>query len=266
MSNTLPFDRLEIVTKAVPGDDVPDTPGNIPPPATARSRLNWQKRTKWFAAEFLVVLTGVLVALALNAAWDARQDRLREAEYLTQLRADLLVNRARIEEAIRLEETTRAGASAVLRSLGHSAVLADSAKHWMIDQRASFYSDPRLLMGTFAALMQTGDIKLLRDATVRRRTIEYQSQVEADQVEIGRWVERLTEHLTRFYGAAAAEDAWLDWDPQTTPHQVRALLAAHATAPARDAFFGMYWTSSVRLVYLNRMLAATAELIEVLPE
>jgi hypothetical protein len=44
---------------------------------------------RWFAAEFLVVLTGVLVALAMNAWWTDRTDRQRERAALRYLVADL---------------------------------------------------------------------------------------------------------------------------------------------------------------------------------
>ena len=252
------------MSAAVAGPDVKDA---NPTPSRKRPVVNWRKGTRWFAAEFLVVVTGVLVALALNAWWEARQDQLRERAYLSQLRADLNDNRERLEESIRLEELTRNGAIAALNALNRPGpVPPDSALHFMITQRASFYSDPRLLMGTVSALVQTGDVKLLRNSRIRQSVIAYQSQIDADQVELSRWVERLLSYLTQFYATAAAADAWRDWDSQETPYQVRALLSAQERDGQllRDALFGMYWTSGNRLTYLRRMLAATNEILAVL--
>lgn len=225
-----------------------------------RPVLSWREPLRWFAAEFLVVLTGVLVALALNAWWEGRQEIRREEAYLAQLRSDLRINEQRLREAIRLEETTRESAGAVLAAIGAAApVSADSAHAWMIERRASFYSDPRLLVGTVSALMETGDINLLRDREIRQQIIEYQSQIEADQAEFGRWVDRLAGYLEDFYSRAVASDRWQQTDT-SLPHQVRAILAGQEDRGMLDPFFGMYWTSGIRLTYLQRMLDETSAL------
>src|SRR5688500_7764965 len=50
---------------------------------------DWQPKLKWFAAEFLVVVTGVMVALALNAWFTGRSNERSEAVYLSLLSRDL---------------------------------------------------------------------------------------------------------------------------------------------------------------------------------
>ena len=40
---------------------------SLPPPASTPKRWDWRPQLRWFGAEFLVVVTGVLGALALNA-------------------------------------------------------------------------------------------------------------------------------------------------------------------------------------------------------
>src|SRR5690606_6008252 len=222
--------------------------------------LRWRRGARWFAAEFLVVVTSVLFELALNAWWEASQEHRREELYLNQLRSDLRINKERLEEAIRLEQTTRAGAEAVIAALSAATpITVDSARTWMIERRASFYSDPRLLRGTVSALMETGDINLLRNAVVRQRVIEYQSQTESDQVEFGRWVDRLAEYLQDFYSGAVGSERWREMDANL-PHQVRALVAGQSDRTLLRPFFGMYWTSGVRMTYLQRMLDETTTL------
>jgi hypothetical protein len=52
------------------------------------SDLSWpslQRKLRWFAAEFLVVLAGVLAAFAVNAWWEHRQDRIAEQAALHEL-------------------------------------------------------------------------------------------------------------------------------------------------------------------------------------
>lgn len=52
---------------------IPPPSAEVPPPPTAPPRRwDWRKGATWFGAEFLVVVTGVLVALAVNAWWGDR--------------------------------------------------------------------------------------------------------------------------------------------------------------------------------------------------
>ena len=54
---------------------------------------------RWFAAEFLVVVAGILVALALQSWWNDRAARVQEQALLQRLRAEFISNRDRYEEA-----------------------------------------------------------------------------------------------------------------------------------------------------------------------
>lgn len=52
---------------------------DAPPPSATPPRrrlaltwVDWRARVQWFAAEFLIVVTGVLVALAVQAWWVER--------------------------------------------------------------------------------------------------------------------------------------------------------------------------------------------------
>jgi hypothetical protein len=132
---------------------------------TGRSRL---------IAEFLLIVAGVTVALGADSLWSIRQDHARESEYLEQLRADLAENRARLDAAILDEETLGAAALAALEALAReSPITADSARAWLVERRGFMYSDPRLLTGTFSGLIESGDLRLIRDPDVRKSIIAY---------------------------------------------------------------------------------------------
>lgn len=51
---------------------------------------------RWFLAEFLMVVAGVLAALLLQAAWKRHENGQKEAAYLRQLLADLNTTDQRI--------------------------------------------------------------------------------------------------------------------------------------------------------------------------
>lgn len=106
------------------------------------------------AAEFVVIVVGVLVALGVDAARDAREDRVREAAYLAQLRIDLAATAASLAEAISVDERARDGADEAIRTLDGSRRLpSDSLTRWTIaatNSSASFYPT----MGTVTALVE----------------------------------------------------------------------------------------------------------------
>ena len=78
-------------------------------PASASRRRDWRPGVRWFGAEFLVVVTGILVALALNAWWGSRQDAAREQAYVRQLRAELAVSVIQLGRELRIQrESERA--------------------------------------------------------------------------------------------------------------------------------------------------------------
>src|SRR5438132_10733976 len=94
-------------------------------------RTGWKHRTRWFAAEFLVVLCGVLVALALQSIYQGRQDASREHAYLQQLLRDFTENESRLTTA-RNRETVLTDASWKLLGAIHSSTLtsSDSLRRW----------------------------------------------------------------------------------------------------------------------------------------
>lgn len=69
--------------------------------------VEWRPRVRWFAAEYLIIVLGVLTALVLNSAWKEREARKREVVYLQQLASDLsrtLANIDRIDSLMVTQE------------------------------------------------------------------------------------------------------------------------------------------------------------------
>jgi hypothetical protein len=81
--------------------------------------FDWRGGVRWFAAEFVVVVTGILVAFWLQAWWAGRLDMYRENTFLSQLLADARENERRIEVALAVDsanEVSLARLTAALRS------------------------------------------------------------------------------------------------------------------------------------------------------
>jgi hypothetical protein len=81
---------------------------------------------RWFAAQFLVVVSGILVALALQAWWNERSDRAAERVVLTQMLADLTEDSLRIAQGVVDDSAAGANAMSLLKHLENGRGFSDT--------------------------------------------------------------------------------------------------------------------------------------------
>lgn len=219
--------------------------------------LRFPRNARWkhALAEFVLIVAGVLAALGADAWWENRQDHERERTYLAQLVADTRGNERRLEEALAQEQMQLEATKAVLGALRSAEPISgDSARAWLT-RRAFYYSDPRLLLGTFEALLQTGDLNLLRDDQVRSAVIAYANQVNADMAEFGRWIEASSSLV------AQGEMAIGDVPPGNVNEEVaRYILAVQDYPRARIGVSRSMLANGTRITYVERMLEDTRRL------
>ena len=155
-------------------DPAPDAaPPETSPPEAAAPRwrwrppaVAWRAKARWFGAEYLIVVLGVLTAVGINAWWGDRQDRAKEQVYLRQLAVDLReTERAADEVDAQMDRFERAP-----RRLAQAYYLADPPpRDSLVAWGASFlnYRTLRPVLGTAEALVSTGDLALVRDDSLR---------------------------------------------------------------------------------------------------
>lgn len=97
----------------------PSSPGGA-------GRGAWRPGIRWFAAEFAVVVSGILVAIALQSWWNARQDRVTENALLTEMLADLTEDSLRFSVAASVDSAGVAAAAALSAHIDRRAPYADS--------------------------------------------------------------------------------------------------------------------------------------------
>lgn len=212
--------------------------------------------------EFLLIVAGVTVALGADALRSARQDRAREEEYLEQLRSDLAENRKRLVAAIEDEETLGAAALSALKAvLSGQPISVDSARAWLVERRGFYYSDPRLLTGTFSGLVESGDLRLVRAPDLRKAIIAYLPQISADRSEFDRWVDAFITGV-RPFRTVVLELPVYEQTVAEAGVQALASYPAHSLMPA--VLDTAIWTNEIRLIYLRRMLSATDLTMEAL--
>lgn len=227
----------------------------------------WRRGIRWFLAEFIVVVSGILVALAAQAWYGAARDARLERGYVRQLISDLDDTLQALQQAVS-QDSLRVNANLrFVEALHRSQPLnADSARAWLeVPQGISFYSDPRPLLGTVTTLIQTGDIKLIEDQAVRSKIVAYAAWMTADMEELSRNVNRLV---------AANDVERRQWEQHglVTPtwylhdagESYRQYLAAwpviREDAALRSAVQVRFIVFSNRVWYLRRMQESTKEL------
>lgn len=143
-----------------------DTPAPDPrPPTTPPTRRDWRPRLRWFGAEFLVVVTGVLVALAVNAWWGNAQQRADERATLHTLREEFTAARETILAYRSLHERVLVSVAAVSDSLNASlaerrgeATVPDTALALSLIQGTTSVE-----LGTLRGLIVSGRLGIVSD-------------------------------------------------------------------------------------------------------
>jgi len=210
--------------------------------AAAGDSSSWRRS----AAEFVVIVVGVFVALAVDSARGARADRVRETDYLQQLRTDLSATAEGLEQAIAVDERARDGADRVVRALSAGSLPPrDSLAKWTIsatNSSASFYPT----MGTVTALVVGGEVRLIRDERLRQRLLEYHSSVEGTL----RIIDGVDPHMWRTIERLGGI---VSWEALIRPEEVQRFAVDWETLAANRGFQGGMF--DLELAAQNRLFA-----------
>ena len=134
--------------------------------------------------EFLVVVVGILAALAVGDWTEARRDRALEQHLLASLIADLEADRRDAELQAKLMEGHRNAVEHVLFLTGHPAASASqtfSAAPSEIDAALTVlldYAELQVFDPTYAEMISTGSIRVIRDPALRREISTYYQAAE----------------------------------------------------------------------------------------
>lgn len=152
------------------------------PPAAGteeQSDNRWLSRLRWFGAEFLVVLTGVLVALAINSWWETRREHALEQSYLRRLEADLLADSVEFDRHISIERSRGAQARLLIAALNGKTTSADSLIRAI--EQVGWATAFSLSPYTFLELQSTGNLRLIRSPAIRTAISTYYYQTINNQ-------------------------------------------------------------------------------------
>jgi hypothetical protein len=140
-------------------------------------------RFQWLVGETLVVVLGVLIALSLDDFWTDRQERELELQYLDRIIVDvhadidyvdntirdLWIQKLQILDAIapivRGNEPIPGDIESFLRNVALGGIGGASSTRWVTST-------------TFDDLRSTGNLRLIRDAELRRKIARYYDEFD----------------------------------------------------------------------------------------
>jgi hypothetical protein len=174
------------------------------------SSLPWKR----LLAEFAVIVAGVLIALAVDSWWERHQERNHAEEYLQQLLVDFQKTERRLRATIADDTKRRDRVNSVIsRARRGPLPPADSLEFH------TGYNQFEPLTGTLTALVQGGDLRLLRSDSIRFELIAFSALIDATETML-----RHTETLI-----------WNSTERVILGH------VRHSQSPAREANAGRGW-------------------------
>jgi len=241
--------------------------------AHAEGSSSWTSGLRWFAAEFLVVVAGILVALGLQAWWQDRQDSSRGADYQKQILSDVRATERSLRESIVIDQAHYAANRLLSTALyAPDGPTREQSLQWL-QSYSGWIADPRPVLGNVNALIQTGEIRLVSNPEVRRAIISYASVMDTTWKDRDAQTQRMVRAndlaLSRLEAAelsplVATPSPVGTYDPDELQDYLPAYLAAWSGLRA-DAQFrtAQQWRlfAYMNIEYYNQeMLTATTQL------
>ena len=144
--------------------------------------LDW----RYAITELVIVIAGVLIALAADGCAEQRSERELERRYLTDLATDLGADTTEVNNVIALAESRALLGHAVLRAIDEDTVL-NAGELAAAVERQMYFTYPAYSRATISDLMSTGNLRLITDQALKRRLSEYYQTIERLEQWSGNW-------------------------------------------------------------------------------
>ena len=154
-----------------------------PAPSTSTKAVgrNWRPKFRWFAAEIAVVVVGVLIALALNAWWQARQAASGEESYLALISRDLGQMMDELEELRAFEENHARGGFDAYKAISRGDRSPEQMEFVSeVMMRLTLRRTMRITNPAYKDLLSTGNLQLIRNRELRDQIVAFYEKAERE--------------------------------------------------------------------------------------
>jgi hypothetical protein len=134
------------------------------------------------ALELALLVSGILIALAINGWIDDRRDAGIERQYLELLTRDLEQDLETLDSVRQFEEAQTAASALVYRGLRRGVTLEDREAVAAALSQLTSRRTLRLRRGTYTNLLSTGHLRLIRNAQLRDRIVRLYENNERVQM------------------------------------------------------------------------------------
>ena len=198
------------------------------------------------AAEFAIIVIGVLVALTVDAWVEDRSDRQLEVQLLGELHADLDSLSFHANRVLEFDEGVAASLERLIGSLAQSELPpSDSLTKWYLDGIRSPLYRPSAPIAD--ALFATGDIALVRDIETRRLITTHYQRVRqvSSLLDIldEAWLDGVADMNQRVHEAGASDS--IDWSLIARKGILKGNLVTQGTIAQIRATYVQYLLMSV---------------------
>jgi hypothetical protein len=141
-----------------------------------RRSIDYFRQHDWFAVfvELFVVVVGLLLAFQIDRWWEQQRERLQEVDYVARLTIDVESDIPVIQLAIELAKLRKGMADVLMRVAETPTAANEHPMHFIAAvQQAAFTYSPNLTNHTFDDMRSTGNLRLLRDAEIKKALFSY---------------------------------------------------------------------------------------------
>jgi hypothetical protein len=135
-----------------------------------------------YVPEGILIIVSILIAFAIDAWWEERQERLEEARILEALRLEFQKNANRLPGYIEIRDADARDAKALIEEIQASSegtkIQVTPEQLMSLTSHGSFDPD----RGAFDAMLQSGGLHYIKNKELRRRLVQWPALV-ADAIE-----------------------------------------------------------------------------------
>ncbi|WP_203291422.1 hypothetical protein [Maricaulis parjimensis] len=211
------------------------------------SRLSHAIREQnWFAValEFLIVLAGVVIGFQVSAWNEARQDREREALIVQRLQADFTDITQQTALTIDQLEARIIAGDTFARLLQEAPEGSDTEAFFTSLSQAVGTPVPLGRSATYAELLASGEMRLIRSESLRTALVEFDEQVRRQELAYASLARLITDNA----GILVQAQSFSLEDTAALPPHLEAAIAEIRRSP--DTFTAARLTQRVNQVNL----------------